>query len=98
MYNKSCSYASTAISPSVGHNIKNKNSYINALSHCLILYTFPPHTVHNFEFKVQSCSLRMRTNEENGVADEAIVIEWVVQAPREISKLSKSDGVMNCSV
>ena len=28
----------------------------------------------------QSCSLRMHTNEENGVADEAIVIEWVVSS------------------
>ena len=38
-----------------------------------------PHTVHNFEFKVQSCSVGMCTNKENGVADEeAIVIEWAV--------------------
>ena len=42
------------------------------------LIAFTPHTEHNFEFKVQSCSLRMHKNEENGVADEVIVIEWAV--------------------
>ena len=44
------------------------------------LIAFTLHTLHNFEFKVQSCSLRMYTNEENGVADEAIVIEWAVSS------------------
>ena len=41
---------------------------------------FTPHTVHNFELKFQSCTLCVHTNEENGVADEAIVIEWVVSS------------------
>ena len=44
------------------------------------LIAFTPHTVRNFEFKVQSCSLRMHTNEESGVAVEAIVIEWAVSS------------------
>ena len=53
----------------------------NAFYTCYIaayLIAFTPYTVHNFEFKVQSCSLRMCTNEENDIADEAIVIEWAV--------------------
>ena len=40
------------------------------------LIAFALHTVHNFEFKV----LRMRTYKENGVAHEAIVIEWAVSS------------------
>ena len=44
------------------------------------LMAFTLHTVHNFEFKVQSCSIRMCTYEENGVAHEAIVIEWAVSS------------------
>ena len=41
------------------------------------LIAFTPHTVHNFGFKV---ALRMCTYEKNGVAHEAIVIEWAVSS------------------
>ena len=41
------------------------------------LIAFTPNTVHNFELKV---ALRMRTYEENGIAHEAIVIEWAVSS------------------
>ena len=44
------------------------------------LIAFTLHSVHNFEFKVQSCSLHMHTNEESGAAVEAIVIEWAVSS------------------
>ena len=43
------------------------------------LIAFTSHTVHNFEFKVQSCSTHAQY-EENGVAHEAIVIEWAVSS------------------
>ena len=43
------------------------------------LIAFTPHTVHNFEFKVQSCSTHAHLR-RNGVAHEAIVIEWVVSS------------------
>ena len=43
------------------------------------LIAFTPHTVTilSSKFKV---ALRMRTYEENGVAHEAIVIEWAVSS------------------
>ena len=44
------------------------------------MIAFTSQTAHNFEFKVQSCSVCMCTNEETGVADEAIVIEWAVSS------------------
>ena len=43
------------------------NVFCTCLPHTFVaayLITFTPHTVHNFEFKGQSCSRRMRTNEE----------------------------------
>ena len=57
-------------------SVKNiKNVYLIFIAAYLIAFT--PHTVHNFEFKV---ALRMRTYEENGVAHEAIVIEWAASS------------------
>ena len=53
---------------------------VNLIFIAAYLIAFTPHIVHNYEFKVQSCSLRMRTNEENGVADEVIVTEWAVSS------------------
>ena len=41
------------------------------------LIAFTLHTVQYFEFKV---ALRMRAYEENGIAHEAIVIEWAVSS------------------
>ena len=41
------------------------------------LIAFTPHAVHNLSSKFK-VALRMRTYEENGVAHEAIVIEWAV--------------------
>lgn len=40
----------------------------------------------------------MRTNKENGVADEAIVNEWVVSIAPGDFEVVKSDGVVHCSV
>ena len=54
---------------------------------------FTLNTVHHFEFKVPSYSLHMRTNKENGVADEAIVNEWVVSiAPGDFEVVKKRWG------
>ena len=53
------------------------------------------HSEHStqFEFKVPSYSLHMRTNKENGVADEAIVNEWVVSiAPGDFEVVKKRWG------
>ena len=44
------------------------------------LIAFTPHTVHNFLSSKFKVALRMRTCEENGVAHEAIVIEWAVSS------------------
>ena len=42
--------------------------------------------------------LCMCTSEENGVANEAIVVQWLVQTTSWDFKVVKSDGLVHCSV
>ena len=67
---------------------------------CISIYILPclRSSILESIHSTHSCSLRMHTNEGNGVADKTIVLSVRFQPPDETLKLSKSDGVVHCSV